>query len=416
MLGIFLLSKFVIYNLKLEVKKIFSILSVGLFAGVFQSQSFIQAYKDRADQVTQTNISNLLLEFSNLGIKTTGSIENTNALNWLKTKYQTMGYSAAQITEDSFTYNGNTSKNLVVTKTGTLYPNTYVIICGHYDTITGPGVSDNGSGTSIILEAARILKDVPTEYSIKFINFSGEEQGLVGSTHYVNNVVFSNNVRQLNIKVVFNIDQVGGQVGANNTTITCERDETTSSIPNDPNGQNANNTPSSAFTQQLATCTNFYSPLQTVISNAYASDYMPFEAKGDIITGFYETPVSGNQHTVNDTLANVNQTYVFNVGKAAVGALQHFAVASTTNLAVEEAQKNLTAVKIYPNPVKNILHIETPSSVKDFRTEITDVSGKLILKSENQKEINVSGISAGNYICTVSIHGEKISKKIIIEK
>jgi aminopeptidase YwaD len=51
-----------------------------------------------------------------------------------------------------------------------------VIICGHYDTIT-VRVSDNGSGTSIILEAARILKDVPTEYSIKFIHFSGEEQG-----------------------------------------------------------------------------------------------------------------------------------------------------------------------------------------------------------------------------------------------
>lgn len=163
----------------------------------------------------------------------------------------------------------------------------------------------------------------------------------------MNNVVFSNNVRQLNLKVVFNIDQVGGQVGANNTTITCERDETTSNIPNDPNGQNANNAPSSVFTQQLAACTHFYSPLQAVISNAYASDYMPFEAKGDIITGFYETPVSGNQHTVNDIFANVNQTYVFNVGKAAVGALQHFAVASTV-LAVDESQKNLTAIKIYP--------------------------------------------------------------------
>ncbi|WP_435525179.1 M28 family peptidase [Chryseobacterium indoltheticum] len=73
-------------------------------------------------------------------------------------------------------------------------------------------MSDNGSGTAILLEAARILKDVPTEYSVKFIHFSGEEQGLVGSNHYVNNVVFSNNVRQLNLKVVFNIDQVGAKL------------------------------------------------------------------------------------------------------------------------------------------------------------------------------------------------------------
>ncbi|WP_435525118.1 hypothetical protein [Chryseobacterium indoltheticum] len=51
------------------------------------------------------------------------------------------------------------------------------------------------------------------------------------------------------------------------------------------------------------------------MSNAYASDYMPFEAKGDIITGFYETERSNNEHSVNDTYANIDPVYVFNVGK-----------------------------------------------------------------------------------------------------
>ena len=390
------------------MKKLTGLLLLSLASYSLQAQSFIQAYQTRANQVTQTNITSLLQEFENLGVKTTGSVENTNALNWLKAKYQSFGYAASQITEDTFTYGSATSKNLIITKTGTVYPNIYVIICGHYDTITGPGVSDNGSGTSILLEAARILKDVPTEYSVKFIHFSGEEQGLVGSNHYVNNVVFNNNVRQLNLKVVFNIDQVGGKLSNPSNTIVCESDQSSA-------GGTANNAQSLAMTQQLANCTTLYSPLQTTMSNAYASDYVPFEAKGDIITGFYETPVSGNQHTSNDTFANVNPTYVFNVGKAAVGALQHFAVASSV-LAVDETLKNLDAVKIYPNPVKSILHIETPSYIRNFHTEITDVSGKLVLKSENQKEINVSGITAGNYICTVSINGEKISKKIIIEK
>ncbi len=372
-----------------------------------KAQSFIQAYQNRANQVTQTNITSLLQEFAALGVKTTGSTANTNTLNWLKSKYQSYGYAVSQITEDPFTFSGIASKNLVITKTGTVYPNIYVIICGHYDTITGAGVSDNGSGTSILLEAARILKDIPTEYSIKFIHFSGEEQGLKGSYHYADNVVFQNGLRQLDVRLVFNIDQVGGKIGNNNNAIKCESDQ--AGLPD-------NNAASSAFTQELATCTSLYSPLQTVISNAYSSDYIPFEENGDIITGFYENVRSFNEHTSNDTFANVDPAYVFNIGKAAVGALQHFAVANTT-LSVNESNINrLESVRIYPNPAKNILNIELPAEIKNFSIEMTDMTGKSVLKSENAKEINVSGLENGAYLCLIKSDQESSTRIIIIKK
>lgn len=389
------------------MKKLSTLLLLSLASYNLQAQSFIQAYQNRANEVTQTNITTLLQDFAALGVKTTGSTANTNTLNWLKAKYQSYGYAASQITEDTFTSASVTSKNLIITKTGTVYPNIYVVICGHYDTIAGAGVSDNGSGTSILLEAARILKDIPTEYSIKFIHFSGEEQGLVGSIHYVNNVVFQNNVRQLNLRVVFNIDQVGGQLGNTNSAIKCESDQS---------GQTANNAQSLAFTQQLATCTTLYSPLQSVMSNAYASDYIPFENKGEIITGFYENVRSFNEHTVNDTFANVDPTYVYNVGKAAVGALQHFAVATTT-LAVNETQANqLESVKIYPNPAKNFVKLDLPNNIRNFKVEISDMSGKLVLKTENKTEINVSDLQNGVYVCSIKANDENISRKIVIKK
>jgi len=390
------------------VKKLSAFLLTVAAAYSFTAQTFIQAYQNRANQVSQTNITGNLQEFGNLGVKTTGSANNTNALNWLKAKYQSYGYSISQMQEDTFTYGNSTAKNLIITKTGTVYPNVYVIICGHYDTITGPGVSDNGSGTSIILEAARILKDVPTEYSVKFIHFSGEEQGLLGSSHYANNVVFQNGVRQLNIKLVFNIDQVGGKIGNNNTAIKCESDQS---------GQTGNNAASSAITQQLATCTTLYSPLQTVMSNAYSSDYMPFEQNGDVITGFYENVRSFNEHTVNDTFANVDPVYVYNAGKAAVGALQHFAVATST-LAVKEAgaQKTLeSSVKIYPNPAKDMLYIDLADpAVKNFSFELTDLSGKLLLKTENEKKINISELSNGAYLGTLKANDQIVVRKILV--
>ncbi|MFP7654641.1 M28 family peptidase [Chryseobacterium proteolyticum] len=391
------------------MKKITTLLLFSIAIYSAKAQSFIQAYQSRATQVSQTNITANLHEFENLGVKTTGSVNNTNTLNWIKNKYTSYGYSASQMVEDPFTFGSTSSKNLIITKTGTVYPDTYVIICGHYDTITGSGVSDNGSGTSIILEAARILKDIPTEYSIKFIHFSGEEQGLEGSYHYADNVVFQNNIRQMNIRLVFNIDQVGGKLGNNNNTIKCEKGV---------NGSSANNATSSAFTQQLATCTSLYSPLQTVITNAYSSDYIPFEQNGDIITGFYENIKSNNEHTVNDTFANIDPVYVYNVGMAAVGALQHFAVATTLNLGTSETegQKSLESVKIYPNPAKDVLTIDLPNTINDFIFELTDLLGHTLIKQNNKKTIQVSSLTNGAYLAIIKTADHTAVRKVVISK
>ncbi|MGX5684459.1 M28 family peptidase [Chryseobacterium cucumeris] len=393
------------------MKKVAALLLSSIALQNMSGQSFIQAYKDRADMVTQTNISTNLQEFAGFGIKKTGTTANNNALNWLKNKYLSYGYTVNNMSEDSFTYGSSTSKNLIITKTGTVYPNKYVIICGHYDTIVGPGVSDNGSGTSIILEAARILKNVPTEYSIKFIHFSGEEQGLVGSNHYVNNVAYQNGSQVLDIKLVLNIDQVGGLLGNNNNTITCERDT---------GGVSSNNAASTVVTQELMNCTTLYSPLQTNLSYAYSSDYMPFEAKGYTITGFYETIQSNNEHTVSDTFANLDPVYVFNVGKAAVGALQHFAVASTSSnlLSTNETsvQKSGEAIRIYPNPAKDLVTVEFQEKVKHFKVEVNDMAGNTVLNLENQEKINTSGLTNGVYTFTVTTDKGNTTKKIIINQ
>ncbi|MDN3693290.1 M28 family peptidase [Chryseobacterium tructae] len=393
------------------MKKVAVFLFTSLALQNIGAQTLIQAYKTRADMVSQANITNNLTALESLGVKTTGSVANTNTLNWLKNKYISYGYSANQMVEDPFSFGSTNSKNLVITKTGTVYPDKYIIICGHYDTIVGPGVSDNGSGTSILLEAARILKDVPTEYSIKFIHFSGEEQGLYGSYHYANNVAYQGNTRQLDIKLVLNIDQVGGQLGNNNTTIVCEKDIS---------GLSGNNAASAAATQELAICTGLYSSLQTFISNAYSSDYIPFEAKGYTITGFYEYIKSENEHSPNDTFANIDPVYVFNVGKAAVGALQHFAIASTTNniLGINEAvtQNNSDVINIYPNPAKNQLMVDFPQKNQSFNIEISDMTGNVLMRTENQKNIDITTLTNGVYMVSVKTAQNRVTKKIIIDK
>lgn len=381
---------------------------ITLFSVFCSAQTFTQAYQDRANQITQTNINTYLTEFGSYGVKKTGSVANANALAWLKNKYASFGYTASQIVEDPWTGGGYTSKNLVVTKTGTLYPTKFVIVCGHFDTIAGPGVNDNGSGTSIILEIARILKDVPTDYSIKFINFSGEEQGLYGSQHYVQNVVNATSPK-MDIKVVFNIDEVGGVAGMVNDTVFCDRDQSSPS---------SNNSASQAITQQLANCVGLYSPLFTEFDPAYASDYVPFQQNGEIITGFYEHNISNYPHTANDTYANMDPVYVFNVGKAALGAVQHFAGASTITLAVDcPPERMLESLKISPNPANNFVQIEMVNlNRKDFSFTISDLSGRTILAIKNENRIDVSKLENGVYLGTMSVEDQKVTKKIIIKK
>jgi len=376
---------------------------------VLNAQTFIQAYKDRVEQISQANINTYLQEFEALGVKRTGTTQNTNAFNWLKTKYTALGYTTSDFFEHSWTASGYSSKNLIVTKTGTLYPNKFVIVCGHFDSINGPGTNDNGSGTSIILELARILKDVPTEYSIKFIHFSGEEQGLLGSSRYVSQIVNGTSPK-MDIKVVVNLDQVGGLASKANTKLYHDKDQSSPS---------SNNAAAAIAVQELANCTLLYSPLAVDFDPAESTDYVPFQQNGEIITGYWEYEGGYNNpyvHTANDLLVNMDPVYVLNVGKSAIGSIQHFSVASTTILATEDiVSKNLESIQFYPNPAKNVLNLKIDESIKDFKVEITDLSGKHILNSENQLRIDITSLKPGVYLARVISADQQSTRKIIVQ-
>ena len=380
-----------------------------VFVNYSFSQTFIQSYANIVAQTSQTNITTNLTEFEALGVKRRGTVALDNTLNWLKNKYLSYGYTATQMVEDPFTNGAYTCKNLIVTKVGTVYPNTYVIICGHYDSLNGSGTNDNGSGVSTILEVARLLQSVPTEYSVKFINFSGEEDGLIGSQHYVSSVVNSTTPK-LNIKLVFNIDQVGGVAGMTNNTITCERDT---------GNPSTNNAASTTKTNELITCVGLYSPLNTLLSYAYASDYMPFEDNNEVITGFYETNETTHGHSATDLLINMDPVYVFNVAKAATGAMLHFAVASTT--LSENSYNEDFQVSFFPNPTNDFLNVNMGTLTDEScRFYLIDINGKVVLEksvsSTNQIEkVGVNNLPKGIYLANLETKTKTIRKKIVIQ-
>ena len=391
---------------------LFCIIAV-LISSLSFSQTLIPAYATVVNKCSQANITASLNEFEALGLKRRGTPQLQNTLDWLKNKYSSYGYTTNQIIEDPYTYSGSstTVKNLVVTKVGTVYPNTYVIICGHYDSIGGTGTNDNGSGVACILETARLLVNIPTDYSIKFINFSGEEDGLYGSQHYVTDIVNSTTPK-MNIKLVFNLDEVGGVAGMTNNTITCERDM--SSNPS------TNNAASLTMTTQLMNCVTLYSPLNTFLDRAYSSDYMPFQSNNEVITGFFETNETTHKHTSTDFLINMDPVYNYNVAKATIGATLHFANASVAALSNNELNDDFN-VSFYPNPTKDTLNVSLGSLPEsDYTFSLIDINGKEIMNVpiKNAKlieSISVATLAKGIYLGVLQTLNKRVTKKVVIE-
>jgi aminopeptidase N len=99
-----------------------------------------------------------------------------------------------------------------------------VIVCAHYDHLglgwpdvhkgdEGKihfGADDNASGVAVMLELARVLgKHLTPDRSILFIAFTGEENGLMGSTYYLNKLKSESPDQLKKIMALVNLDTVG---------------------------------------------------------------------------------------------------------------------------------------------------------------------------------------------------------------
>jgi carboxypeptidase Q len=83
--------------------------------------------------------------------------------------------------------------NTIAEIRGTEKPEEVVIVSGHLDTWDGPGskgTQDNGTGSAVTLETARILMaaGAKPKRTIRFCLWTGEEQGLLGSMAYVSSL------------------------------------------------------------------------------------------------------------------------------------------------------------------------------------------------------------------------------------
>ncbi len=135
--------------------------------------------------VDQERYTGTIETLASFGDRTQGSASYQAAEDWVVGELQGMGYA---VERHGFTYNGTARDNLYVTKVGSVHPDQMVLVGAHLDGRGGGGAADDdGSGVSLVLEAARAFApgEVTVETSVRFVLWDCEEVGLIGSSAYV---------------------------------------------------------------------------------------------------------------------------------------------------------------------------------------------------------------------------------------
>lgn len=250
--------------------------------------------------------------------------------------------------------------NVVAVLPGTLHPDREIYVTAHYDSLVivrkktatpassedrgpadessvtasadweksaeapfAPGVTDDGSGVAAVLEMARVMSQQEFENTLVFVAFSGEEEGLIGSTLYANKA----KAEGRHVEALLNNDIIGSDVAGDgrreNRVVNLYSAEPADS-------------PSRTLARYIKDAAEKYVPSMTVNlvfredRFARGGDHTPFIQAGYAAVRF-TTPTENfaNQHTVTDTAANSSPTYTTQVARVNAAAAAELALAPT---------------------------------------------------------------------------------------
>lgn len=184
-----------------------------------------------------------------------------------------------------------------------------VMVTAHYDSVPGsPGANDDGSGTVLALELARVLRYLPTHRALRFALWGSEEQGLIGSRYYVNQLTDAEAGR---IAGVFQNDMVATSHGPATAYWLLSVD----------GGVNATTAEVAAAAARLGYGARVHGPVPRG-----SSDHVPFHERGIAAANFSWRGEGGPHeleplyHTPEDTIAQNVSTDRLQVSLELIGA------------------------------------------------------------------------------------------------
>ena len=162
------------------------------------------------EKVSEASITAGIQRLQDFQTRFSASDSIYSASQWLYDQFKSYGCEDVKFDTLREPVLGKLQRNVIVTKRGTAFPDSVIVLGGHYDSVVydgtdpmtwAPGANDNASGTIAALEMARILADIDLEATIVFACWAAEEQGLYGAWDYVQKATEQN--RSIDLYIYF---------------------------------------------------------------------------------------------------------------------------------------------------------------------------------------------------------------------
>lgn len=329
--------------------------------------------------------------------------------DWLYETYREMGIDSVFLHDFQFMYHDTlreTSDNVIAIQRGVVYPNEYVVCGAHYDsynhvtpgdpdTVPAPGADDNASGTSGIIETARLLSQCKFERSIMYCGWAAEEIGLYGSTAYAKDCA----ERLVDIVGYFNLDMIGYLEEGHRLHVNLMYTTRDSIIADYVYGFSHVYYPDMPIWQSWLT--------------GGSSDYSSFNRSGYAAVHTFEDThhYSPFIHTPNDILGvsvnNMDQAKRFtelNLGLVAT-------LAGLISTSVDETE--IDDLVVYPNPVSDLLMVKGPEMRQIEMYNLLGQQVKIETCHGSAVQLDVTLLAAGVYVLRVvddamSVHTHRV--------
>ena len=207
---------------------VFIVLAVGQ-SGILMAQSQNDDVLEMMELISKNELERHLtiIAGDEMEGRKTGESGQKRAANYIRDFYKNIEIKPLSGTEDYFQHvpseamkrmfspKLNDSENVIAYIKGTEKPDEYIVLSAHYDHVgiaNGEiynGADDNGSGTTALMEIARILQTAHKngngpKRSVIFLHCTGEEYGLHGSRFFVNSKILplENIVANLNVDMI----------------------------------------------------------------------------------------------------------------------------------------------------------------------------------------------------------------------
>ncbi len=317
--------------------------------------------------------------------------------DWLYDTYNAMGFDTVLLHDFQFVWHDTlreTSDNVIAIQRGMLYPDEYVVCGAHYDSynnspghpdsLLAPGADDNASGSSGIIETARLLSRCTFERSILYCGWAAEEIGLKGSEAFANDCA----EQRLDIVGYFNLDMTGYLEEGSDLHVNLMY-----------------TTQDSLIADYVFNLSHVYFPDMPIWQDWLAwgdSDYSSFNRCGYPAVHPFEDVHHSSPfiHSVDDLLGvsvnNMDQVQRFtelNLGLVAT-------LAGLVSTSVDEASTG--DLVVYPNPVSGLLTVKGPAMQQ---IEIYDLFGQQVKKETchgSEVLLDLTSLAAGVYVLRVT--------------